>query len=305
MSLLLAGQLQWVARSALPFLASCLLPIWCYDRTRFLILVLRMKRMHERENLLYQSEGLVHPIVEVIQRRDVRYLRFGSGGGWQGAMRTDGLGRPVFAYQRAFLTLLESMAAEIIQPESFLSMGVGTGTALRNLSQLFPECHLNGVELDKKVLDIALKYFDCPSPPQAEFWVGDGIEYLSTQERVFDLIFVDAYLKNRVYSPCVQPQFVQLLASRLKTDGIAVLNLITGVPPKGGMGKFLNAAKEQFASVLLLPVSTSPAVMEQNVLGVFTNRTDIIQLWTQQMRHSLNLSFWQRTWWPYRLVNFE
>ncbi len=261
--------------------------------------------MSERENVLYRSTGLVHPTVEVIQRGGIRYLRFGPGGGWQGAIRTDGVDKPVFAYQRAFLTLLEGMAAAAIRPELFLSLGVGTGTALRNLAPLFPECHLNGVELDKTVLDLALRFFNCPPPPQAEFWVGDGIEYLETEKRFFDLMFVDAYLKDRVYSRCVQPQFARLLSERLVGDGIVVLNLITGLPPREGMDRFLKAAKEHFASVLLLPVSSSPAVMEQNVLGVLTNRRDITELWIQQIRRSPTLSFWQRTWWPHRLIHFE
>ncbi len=147
---------------------------------------------------ILRQQGVVHDI-QVIEQRGIRYLRFGDGGGWQGALRLRRKEIPVFPYQRAFAAV-----APVLLPEqgAFLSFGVGTGTSLRAIQALHPDAELFGVELDERVLDVAIAQFEAPNHHEATYWVGDGLEFIQRVPNTFDCIFLDAYLSNRNLFTC-------------------------------------------------------------------------------------------------------
>ncbi|GGI95566.1 hypothetical protein GCM10010885_01490 [Alicyclobacillus cellulosilyticus] len=249
--------------------------------------------------LIFRTQGDVQPDIQVIERGRVRYLRFGDHGGWQGAIDVSRPDRPVFPYQRAFMTLADSLP----RVERFLSVGVGTGTALRHVAHRHPQARLTGVEIDRRVIDVATAFFACPGPDRVEYWIGDGVWFLAAARTSFDLVFVDAYLSDRVYSPCVTPEFARRLAEVVAPDGVAACNLIFAWPPSGMMRAFLDAAAGSFAGVWLLPVGLPGG--EQNVLAVFAQRTDVGPAWRRTMIRHPWLHWSERWLWPWRLRTYH
>ncbi|WP_067933698.1 spermidine synthase [Alicyclobacillus kakegawensis] len=241
-----------------------------------------------------ERRGQVHDI-QVIRRGRIRYLRFGRGGGWQGALDIARPWRPVFPYQRAFYAL----AAAVKAPRRFLAVGVGTGTALRSVRRLWPECRQVGVELDETVVDVALEYFDSPPTDETRYYVGDGVRFLETSSEVYDLIFVDAYLRNRIYSPCLQPSFAHLLHVHLSEAGVVAFNIIMSVPPAREAARFLRALTDSFAEVLVLPVGFPG--MEQNCLVVASRRVGLRALWRAEIRRLPLMGWHERLAWPWRI----
>lgn len=246
-------------------------------------------------NRVHFVRGEHYPQIEVIEEGNIRFLRFGAQGGWQGALHTQRPDIPVFPYQRAFHSLVNAMP----EREKFLSVGVGTGTALRTVHQAFPRCELYGVEIEQSVVDIATHYFDSPSHEVANYWIGDGVAFLCNVDLTFDFIFVDAYLSNRIYSPCLDPSFPKVLSAALTDDGVAVSNVIAKFPLRGAAEDFVEAAKEYFSSIMVLPVGNP--LFEQNMLVVFAKQEKVLEGWLANIRQSKALRLVERVSWPMRL----
>ncbi|MDQ0188442.1 spermidine synthase [Alicyclobacillus cycloheptanicus] len=251
--------------------------------------------MFANESTVLRTVGQVHTCIEVIEQNHVRYLRFGSNGGWQGALSLTNAKQLVFPYQRAFWSLVEAMPA----PRRFLSLGVGVGTALRTVHALHPECELYGVEIDETVVNIAIEHFDSPSHHDVNYWIGDGVTFLCNVDLTFDLIFVDAYMRNQIYSACLEPAFARVLHAALTQRGVAAANLITHVPPTGQVQTFLTAAQAAFPTVQMLPVGIP--LSEQNTLTVLARDASVVAKWEASLRQSSQLSWLQRVTWPNRL----
>lgn len=196
-------------------------------------------------------------------------MRFGMRGGWQGAMDLSRPDRPVFPYQRAFSALVEAEN----RLERFLSIGVGTGTSLRTVRRQHPTAVLHGIEIDETVLNIAIEYFDAPSHREADYWVGDGVAFLQSQMLGgYDVVFVDAYMRNAIYQKSLQGTVVEALATCLAEDGVAVYNIIAQNFALPQLRAFLRHAHEAFTTVLDWPVGVP--FSSQNRLVVLTNRRE-------------------------------
>jgi spermidine synthase len=251
-----------------------------------------------RPSVVFSQRGNTHERLEVIDWGDIRYLRFGKNGGWQGALNRKQPHVPVFPYQRVFQSLLP-----VMRPRRFLAFGVGSGTSLRSVSLHNPSCELFGVELENEVIDLAIRYFHAPGRDRANYTVEDGIAYLCHTELSFDLIFVDAYLKDQIYSPCLEPAFVHILEKVLSNEGIAICNLITKLPPTGSVRRFVQEGKKVFSETILIPVGYP--LTEQNAILVLSKWKHGSATWRRALRHSSVLNRWQRLMFPLRLVCVE
>ncbi|MCL6593161.1 MAG: spermidine synthase [Alicyclobacillus sp.] len=253
--------------------------------------------MFSADRLIFRTSGNLHPDVQVRERGKVRYLRFGRWGGWQGAVRLDGHDRPVFAYQRAFTSLLDA----VTEPSSFLSVGVGTGTCLHHVHTRFPRCELVGVEADEAVIEVAIAFFDSPPPGLAQYFACDGVAYVQRCPQTFDLVFVDAYLSQAIYDPCLDPEFAWALAELCGSKGSVAFNWIGRWPLRDRQRLFAQAACERFAHAAVLPVGWGPATLEQNMLAVFTHDPALVSRWQAALRNSQALLAHERWIWPHRL----
>lgn len=175
------------------------------------------------------------------------------------------------------------------------------GTSLRCVLSRFPDCQIDAVDIDETVIDVAVNYFSSPSRSEVHYRIGDGVSFLDQTDAVYDLIFVDAYMRNQIYSACLEPAFADLLYARLSSRGIAACNLITTVPPHGRTKQFVEAASRHFSAVQLLPVGVPWS--EQNALGVFARETDGLSAWPEAIRRSDQLGWLQRMSWPGRIMS--
>lgn len=245
--------------------------------------------------ILYQHLGGFHEVIQVVEQGATRFMRFGPHGGWQGALNLADPERPVFAYQRAFRALVGAIEA----PERFLSIGVGTGTGLKAVAKVHPACELYGVDIDETVLDVAIRFFQCPSHHRVNYWVGDGYSFLLTSNTLFDLIFVDAYLKNEIHAPMLEPRFAEILADATSLSGTVACNVIGQSPPRGKIRAFVAAAKRRFPSVYWLPVGVP--FTEQNALLLLSRDADLPSRFRRMIEQAADLSWHERLFWPRRL----
>lgn len=250
--------------------------------------------------ILHSTSGFVHPSIQIIQTGKVRYLRFGSQGGWQGALDLTRPLRPVFPYQRAF----GAVVSGLLDVQSYLSIGVGSGTSLRTVKKYHPNIQLQAVELDETVLNLAIEYFDAPSHHEAQYWVGDGVQFLHRGSKgPYDLIFLDAYMSNRVYSPSLEPRFAPVLANSVGERGIVMCNLIAAIPFRGRVRAFLDSANRCFSEVWVLPVGVP--LVEQNVLAVLFKAKSSVPEWKAIIQSTSELGMAEKLVWPWRVQRYK
>ncbi|WAH39066.1 spermidine synthase [Alicyclobacillus dauci] len=223
-------------------------------------------------------------------------MRFGKRGGWQGALDATRPDRPVFPYQRAF----RALAYALPKVEYFLSIGVGTGTAMHSVLTEHPNAALSGIEIDERVLEVAIHYFQAPNHHRADYWVGDGFAFIRTNRSIrYDLIFIDAYMPTSIYQPALEPYVLDALLGRLTDGGVAVYNIIGQSMRSRAKGRFTKAAKERFSTVLDLPVGLP--FSDQNHLVILSNDNSLFERFQGRLGRAPSLSVLEHVWWPIRL----
>lgn len=249
-------------------------------------------------HVLFRAPGDFHAVIEVIQCDDTRYLRFGEGGGWQGALRLHDPHRLVFPYQRAFQTLVRALPHDAVK--TFLALGVGSGTALRTVHERFPQVACTGVDIDARVIEVAQRFF---GSPDCTYIAQDAVSFLARPGTRYDLIFADIYVKDRIYGPAMAPEFAEVLRHRIRPGGTVASNVIFRPHAPGPVREFLQALQEWFAVTLLLPVGMPWT--EQNVLVVATDRQELGERWKSSLSKSAGLPLWERMTWPLRMRRYQ
>lgn len=164
--------------------------------------------------ILAQSQGK-NGWVRVEQRGSLRVLTI--DGVVQGALSTDipnpVVAEPVTGLIRAFRP----------QAKSALIVGLGTGRTASALaaSGLSPDV----VEIEPAVVDYARKFFGYTG----NAIVDDGLHYVSTTDRVYDVVLIDANLGNALPEHLVTNQAFGAYRARLAPDGVLVVRA-TGTP---------------------------------------------------------------------------
>ena len=156
----------------------------------------------------------------------MRYLHFGSD--WiQGAMR---IARPwnlELEYTR------EMMASLLLRedshfPRKVLLIGLGAASLTKFLYRNYPLAHLTVVEIEPAVVDAARQFFKLPEDPKRiDLVIGDGVDYVLSSERKFDLILVDGYDENASSGALNSVPFYHGCRNCLSRNGILSVNLLT------------------------------------------------------------------------------
>ncbi|KYP80447.1 spermidine synthase [Ferroacidibacillus organovorans] len=171
--------------------------------------------------ILFRQESSYQTVC-VGEQQNVRFLRFGdASAGWQGACVLNQPKRLYFPYQQAF----SLHTAWVPTVENFLSIGVGTGTALTHIHWRHPEARMTGIELDGMVLHVAEQYFGL-SRDAVQLIEADARACLDRLYPSYDLIFLDAYYQEDTPSGMLCEPFLKRLADLLIPGGVLAINAI-------------------------------------------------------------------------------
>jgi len=114
-----------------------------------------------------------------------------------------------------------------------LAVGLGGGTVVKRMWRDYPQMHIDAVELDGDVVDIARRHFALPDDPRIRITVGDGLEYLQGTEDTYDIVIVDAFEDDRVPAQLADEGFMRVLHARLSADGAVAYNFMGRVEGTG------------------------------------------------------------------------
>jgi spermidine synthase len=113
-----------------------------------------------------------------------------------------------------------------------LLIGLGGGAMVRFLSHHFPEIEVDVVEIDPAVVEVAERYFGVKPNRNLRIITADGLEYLRSNVKRYDVIYLDAFLAMSSQTDSTgaplqfrTAQFFSSLHRQLSSSGLVVTNL--------------------------------------------------------------------------------
>ncbi len=213
-----------VGISAMLFLTGCLLG----HKTDFAF-------WESREGLLYEGES-VYNYLRVQDDPQRTVLSTNVLFGVQSVLeKTDNLTGMYYDYALAapFMTRTDAKKAQDV-----LILGMGSGTYARQLLRVLPGTKVAGVEIDRKITDLAHQYFQLP--PQVPVTEYDGRAYLNETDKKYDVIMVDAYQDITIPFQMSSREFFRSVRTHLKPGGVLVVNLNMHGREQGGIADWLS-----------------------------------------------------------------
>ena len=111
-----------------------------------------------------------------------------------------------------------------------LMIGLGGGSTHRAYQLLFPEIHIDAVELDPVVMKVAKTYFGVRESRTLKFHEADGRVYLRRTKQKYDAILLDAYTSTRYGSfiphHLATTEFFTIVRDHLTPNGVVMFNVI-------------------------------------------------------------------------------
>ncbi|HLG70766.1 MAG TPA: fused MFS/spermidine synthase, partial [Chloroflexota bacterium] len=93
----------------------------------------------------------------------------------------------------------------------------------RDLTAVYGSIPIDGVEIDPKIIDVGRRYFDM-SEPNLNAIAQDGRYYITTTNKKYDIIGIDAYRQPYIPFHLTTKQFFQEVRDHLSPNGVAVIN---------------------------------------------------------------------------------
>ncbi len=130
--------------------------------------------------------------------------------------------------------------ANVTEKDDFdiLILGMGSGTYAKQCYEYFDNTHIEGVEIDKKILDLAYSRFGLPRDARIECIEFDGRAYLRNAGK-YDVIMVDAYRDITIPFQMSSVEFFKEVKSHLKEDGVMTVNLNMRSDKKDSINAYL------------------------------------------------------------------
>ena len=136
------------------------------------------------------------------------------------------------------VALAAPLMASSDDPE-VLILGFGSGTYAAQCRKYFPTSHIVGVEIDKKIIDLAYSRFGLdPNDENIETVEFDGRAYLRGTGQ-YDVIMVDAYRDITIPFQLSSVEFFREVKEHLSDGGVMVVNLNMRSEREGSINEWL------------------------------------------------------------------
>jgi spermidine synthase len=122
-------------------------------------------------------------------------------------------------------------SASLLYPteiKRILMIGLGGGSISTYYGRAMPDVHIDTVELDQRVIDVAKQYFALRETPRVRYIAADGRVFLNRSKDQYDLILLDAYRGGYVPFHLLTREFFTLVKNRLTPGGAVAFNVHEG-----------------------------------------------------------------------------
>ena len=194
------------------------------------VLAPRVNYSFSRENIVYEDES-VYNYLRVEDTEDETILSTNVLFGVQSIKRKNAdLTGLYYDYALGANYMVDA------DDPKMLILGMGSGTFASQTLKYDPRFSIEGVEIDRKIIDLTYKYFDLD--PAVRVVEHDGRAYLS-DAGLYDVIMVDAYQDITIPFQMSSVEFFSLVQKHLAPGGVMVVNLNMVADVKDNINDYL------------------------------------------------------------------
>ncbi|MFP2910876.1 spermidine synthase [Pyxidicoccus sp. 3LFB2] len=197
-----------------------------------------------------QSPYTFISVTEDVEGR--RYLQFDKTGALQSVVRPE---RPLeleLPYTRVSMVGL----AFVPEPKRILVVGLGGGAMPMFLRAVVPGAHIDVVDIDPDVVDVAKRFFGFREDDLLRAHVADGRGFVEAAGPAYDLVFLDAYGPDSIPEHLATVEFLKAVRARLTERG-AVVGNVWEFPPNPRFDSMVHTWKVGFRQLYTFDVRGS------------------------------------------------
>ena len=163
-----------------------------------------------------------YTIVDGIYNDRPARVLFGSHETPQSGVAHDDEPELLFNYNQRFFEIIMNLS-----PNRILIIGGGAGTLPTALFHRFQNVHIDVVEIDPLLVELAYTYFDLPKSPRLHVHVADGKSFVETASAKYDVIILDAFSGFTIPHHLLEKDTIELYKKCLTRNGTVALNFIS------------------------------------------------------------------------------
>lgn len=169
--------------------------------------------------------------IRIEERGTVRRLLFVSDDGATALESEMDVTRP----QDLLIRYTQAMFASYFflpRQERVLIVGLGAGSMVRFLEHHDPQLRVDVVEIDPVIVEVAREHFGTRASANVRIFVQDGFDYLKSTSTIYDVVYMDAFLKpaedtdaSGIPLRLKTKAFLRELQGRVHPNGLIVFNV--------------------------------------------------------------------------------
>ncbi len=184
---------------------------------------------YERMTRIIHEQKSMYRNIVVAQGGSVRCMSFGKRHGRQTCVDLAAPERLVLLYTQG---LLAALFVEP-RPRRVLVIGLGGGAIPMALRAIDPAVHVDAVEVDPAVAEVARRFFGLREDPHLRVHVEDGRVFVRQQLReraVYDLVVIDAFERTWAPEHLQTVEFFRQVEQLLAPGGVLAANTYASGP---------------------------------------------------------------------------
>lgn len=207
--------------------------------------------------------------LRIVENNGVRQLIFERN--QQSSMHLD----DAFETDIEYVGYLHLGIAVAPQAERMLVLGLGGGSFVKRAWRDYPWLHIDAVEIDPEVVEVARAYFALPDDERIRVIVEDGRAFVRLAQDPYDIIVIDAFDDDHVPRPLLTEEFMRDCIGRLTPGGVIVYNIIGAVygPHSRPFRSVYRTAANLWRNVWVFPlgIGDAPADNTRNIIMLATD----------------------------------
>jgi len=179
------------------------------------------------EGMVFETESSYN-YIQVLEVNDFYLLRLNEGQGVHSIYHPQQLNYFGPWEQVLVAPFFNNPPIKVQDIQSMAIIGLAAGTTARQASEVFPGIQIDGFEIDPKIVEVGNEFFGMQIP-NLTVYVQDGRWGLSTSQKTYDIISVDAYRPPYIPWHFTTKEFFREVYDHLDADGVMVINIGRGL----------------------------------------------------------------------------
>lgn len=140
-------------------------------------------------------------------------------------------------------------------------IGLAGGTNARKMLDVHPQAHIDGIEIDGRIVEVGREYFD-NEDPRVTPYVLDGRIFLQATDRKYDVLLMDAYRPPYIPFHLTTVEWWRVVRDHMTEDAVACIN-VAGAPSDDQtlLRRIYRTMREVFPSVHYLKATRSNDIL--------------------------------------------